>query len=177
MFGFNGFGGAGGMPGMDGRHYIGDGIDLGGLIAPQHRDQRVRLPARHRVQRVHARFLRCGHVPRRLRRQIPNQTLRRRADPRHVRRRQGQPALRTLRRETGLLQQGFHQRRPAGQRELKAKEALPPREGRHVHHLSFRGGGWGDPRKRDPELVRMDVKNGIVSKEAALSVYGVDIGT
>ncbi len=22
------------MPGMDGRHYIGDGIDLGGLIAP-----------------------------------------------------------------------------------------------------------------------------------------------
>lgn len=34
MFAFNGFGGAGGMYGMDGRHYIGDGIDLGGLIAP-----------------------------------------------------------------------------------------------------------------------------------------------
>ena len=34
MFGFNGFGGAGGARGEDGRHYIGDGIDLGGLMRP-----------------------------------------------------------------------------------------------------------------------------------------------
>jgi N-methylhydantoinase B len=44
MFGFNGFGGAGGMHGMDGRHYIGDGIDLGGLIAPNIETNEIDYP-------------------------------------------------------------------------------------------------------------------------------------
>jgi len=37
------------------------------------------------------------------------------------------------------------------------------------------GGGVGDPRERDPELVRKDVLNGIVSPDAARTVYGVDV--
>ena len=37
------------------------------------------------------------------------------------------------------------------------------------------GGGWGDPKKRDPELVRQDVINGIVSIESAKKDYGVVI--
>ena len=32
----------------------------------------------------------------------------------------------------------------------------------------------GDPRERDPELVRADVHNGLVSPERARDVYGVD---
>ncbi|MBI3127995.1 MAG: hydantoinase B/oxoprolinase family protein [Candidatus Tectomicrobia bacterium] len=36
------------------------------------------------------------------------------------------------------------------------------------------GGGWGDPRKRDPEAVRLDVLRGFVSPEAAREVYGLD---
>ena len=35
------------------------------------------------------------------------------------------------------------------------------------------GGGWGDPRDRDPALVLRDVEDGVVSPEAARDVYGV----
>ncbi len=35
------------------------------------------------------------------------------------------------------------------------------------------GGGWGDPRTRDPALVLRDVEDGVVSPEAARDVYGV----
>jgi N-methylhydantoinase B len=35
------------------------------------------------------------------------------------------------------------------------------------------GGGWGDPLDRDPELVRTDVVEELVSREAALERYGV----
>ena len=35
------------------------------------------------------------------------------------------------------------------------------------------GGGWGDPRERDPELVRQDVVREYVSREAAAGDYGV----
>ena len=35
------------------------------------------------------------------------------------------------------------------------------------------GGGWGDPRKRDPERVRNDVVAGYVSLQAAEDDYGV----
>ena len=38
------------------------------------------------------------------------------------------------------------------------------------------GGGYGDPLERDPELVRSDVANGIVSCEVARDVYGVVFG-
>ncbi len=35
------------------------------------------------------------------------------------------------------------------------------------------GGGFGDPHMRDPELVSVDVREGVVSEEAAHSLYGV----
>ena len=35
------------------------------------------------------------------------------------------------------------------------------------------GGGLGDPRERDPERVLEDVRNGLVSLEAARETYGV----
>ena len=38
------------------------------------------------------------------------------------------------------------------------------------------GGGCGDPRERDPELVRADVRNGLLSPEHAREVYGVETG-
>ena len=36
------------------------------------------------------------------------------------------------------------------------------------------GGGYGDPRERDPELVRADVRNGLLSPERVRDVYGVE---
>jgi N-methylhydantoinase B len=35
------------------------------------------------------------------------------------------------------------------------------------------GGGWGDPLDRDPELVRIDVQNEIISFKSAEKIYGV----
>jgi len=35
------------------------------------------------------------------------------------------------------------------------------------------GGGWGDPIERDPAVVRSDVLEELVSREAALEHYGV----
>jgi N-methylhydantoinase B len=35
------------------------------------------------------------------------------------------------------------------------------------------GGGYGDPKARDPELVRDDLKNGYISKDAAKRDYGI----
>ena len=35
------------------------------------------------------------------------------------------------------------------------------------------GGGWGDPYERDPEKVRWDVSEGLVSIERAKTEYGV----
>jgi N-methylhydantoinase B len=38
------------------------------------------------------------------------------------------------------------------------------------------GGGYGDPLERDPGMVAKDVKEGLVSQEAARDVYGVVVG-
>ncbi len=35
------------------------------------------------------------------------------------------------------------------------------------------GGGWGAPESRDPEAVRMDVINEIISLESATTIYKV----
>ena len=45
--------------------------------------------------------------------------------------------------------------------------------GDRVTLLTAGGGGHGDPRERDPELVRRDVAEGYVSPEAARRIYGI----
>jgi N-methylhydantoinase B len=37
------------------------------------------------------------------------------------------------------------------------------------------GGGWGNPKERDPQKVRWDVLEGFVSPKAAKEIYGVDV--
>lgn len=37
------------------------------------------------------------------------------------------------------------------------------------------GGGWGDPKERDPQLVAIDVQNEVISKETAEKIYGVHL--
>jgi len=39
------------------------------------------------------------------------------------------------------------------------------------------GGGWGNPKLRDPELVLRDVRDGVVSREMAERTYGVAIAS
>ena len=55
----------------------------------------------------------------------------------------------------------------------KGQQTIPPGE-RLLLELPG-GGGFGDPRERDPEKVRADVRNGLVSVEAAGQLYGVTV--
>ncbi len=48
------------------------------------------------------------------------------------------------------------------------------RTGDQVKILMPGGGGYGDPARRDPALVRRDVEEGFISEEAARTVYGLD---
>ena len=62
----------------------------------------------------------------------------------------------------------------AGEEEVLPQQ-MPPhpiRAGDVVYVRGMGGGGYGDPRERDPEKVREDVADGLVSEEAARRVYG-----
>jgi N-methylhydantoinase B len=49
------------------------------------------------------------------------------------------------------------------------------RAGDRFVNLTTGGGGYGPPSERDPALVREDVAEGYVSREAARDLYGVDV--
>jgi N-methylhydantoinase B len=49
----------------------------------------------------------------------------------------------------------------------------PLRAGDTVTHYTPGGGGYGDPKRRDPAAVQRDVELGFVSRAAALRDYGV----
>jgi N-methylhydantoinase B len=46
-------------------------------------------------------------------------------------------------------------------------------EGQVVRSVTGTGGGFGDPRERDPERVRDDVRDGYVTIECAREIYAV----
>src|SRR6185295_20258512 len=49
------------------------------------------------------------------------------------------------------------------------------RQGDQVKIIAPGGGGWGDPREREPERVLQDVAEGFVTPAAAAREYGVQI--
>jgi len=51
--------------------------------------------------------------------------------------------------------------------------AVKLKKGDMVSLRSGGGGGWGNPLERDPELVRMDVKNEYITIDIARNIYGV----
>jgi N-methylhydantoinase B len=50
---------------------------------------------------------------------------------------------------------------------------VPVEPGRVIEIVTTGGGGWGDPLEREPELVRLDVVRGLVSRSSASAEYGV----
>ena len=60
-----------------------------------------------------------------------------------------------------------------GVRDLPGLIQLPMKAGERVRIEQSGGGGWGDPRKRDPEAVLRDVDDGVVSMDSARRDYGV----
>ncbi len=60
------------------------------------------------------------------------------------------------------------------QRQLPTRYADYPLKAGDVFRLETPGGGgWGDPRRRDPDLVLADLKEGYITAEAARLYYGV----
>jgi len=47
------------------------------------------------------------------------------------------------------------------------------REGDELYYRTPGGGGFGDPRQRDPMLIREDLADGYISREAAERDYGL----
>ena len=61
--------------------------------------------------------------------------------------------------------------------EITGAVNYPMAVGEVVENYSGGGGGWGDPRQRDPQLVLNDVRDGFVSERSARENYGVVIDT
>jgi N-methylhydantoinase B len=62
--------------------------------------------------------------------------------------------------------------RTDGSRERFGKVArMPLREGDLVRLVTGTGGGVGDPREREADLIRADVQDGIVTEREAHDVY------
>ena len=51
---------------------------------------------------------------------------------------------------------------------------LATRPGDVIRVVTGNGGGLGDPRRRDPDLVRRDVRDGLLTAERAREVYGAE---
>jgi N-methylhydantoinase B len=173
MFGFNGFGGAGGMPGLDGRHYIGDGIDLGGLIAPNIETNETDYP--HITEFNEFTTDSCGAgkwrggcgAKYRIVLQDEAPTLVMFGDGKVT------APFGLFGGRPGSLNLAFINEGKPGRRELKAKETVQLAKGDSYSSYPSGGGGWGDPRQRDVEAVREDARNEIISREAARDLYGV----
>ncbi|HBE77575.1 MAG TPA: hydantoin utilization protein B [Firmicutes bacterium] len=52
---------------------------------------------------------------------------------------------------------------------------LSPQPGEIVSIRSPGGGGWGNPFRRDPELIISEIRNGLLTKQQALKEYGLVI--
>jgi N-methylhydantoinase B len=61
------------------------------------------------------------------------------------------------------------------ERHLLKCNVLPIKTGDVIRTMSGGGGGYGDPKDRDPELVRADARNRHVTPEAAKNIYGVSV--
>jgi N-methylhydantoinase B len=46
--------------------------------------------------------------------------------------------------------------------------------GTHYHQIAGGGGGYGDPKKRDRDQLRREVRNGVISAQVAKNTYGLD---
>ncbi|GAA1888894.1 hydantoinase B/oxoprolinase family protein [Williamsia serinedens] len=65
--------------------------------------------------------------------------------------------------------------RAAGEVEILPSKIhdAPVYPGDVLHFVTWGGGGWGDPLDRDPELVALEVRRGLVTVDGAAGGYGV----
>ena len=174
MFGFNGFGGAGGARGFDGRHYIGDGIDLGGLYAPNIETNEVDYP--HLTEFNEFTTDSCGAGE-----YIGGCGAKYRikfydgAATDIVMFGDGRinPPYGLFDGHPGTCNMAYLNEGLEDEELLPAKGVRSLADGGTFTSYPSGGGGWGDPKKRDAQRVAMDAKNGYISVKAAHDIYGV----
>ena len=47
-------------------------------------------------------------------------------------------------------------------------------KGTKYHQFAGGGGGYGDPKERDRDVLKDEIRNGIISEEAARDIYGLE---
>jgi N-methylhydantoinase B len=172
-YAFCGMGGGGATPHQDGPSYVGDGIDLGGLTAPNIETNELDSP---HVTEYHE-FLTDSGGPGKWRGGLGVRYSIRFYDE--------EPFLAIF--GDGLRNPpfGLYGGHPGTTNHLvvnqgtEEEDVLPAKGMRQlkkgdVYSIgSSGGGGWGDPRERSLDAVLDDVRNGYVSVEAAKEAYGV----
>lgn len=174
MYHFGAFPGAGAVRGRDGFDEIGLLVSLGGLVIPN-------LEVYEQIYPVHflkQEFRRDGGGAGQFRGGTGVEYIARMmGEGRYILRGEG------VRTPTGFGVCGGKAGQPGvtvinhgseGERHLSQCDIidLPPCT---LHIQTPGGGGWGDPKRRDREAVRLDVENGLVSVAAARDEYGVVI--
>ena len=59
---------------------------------------------------------------------------------------------------------------------LSKDQDIPLEAGDRVEVMTPGGGGYGDPRRRDPALVARDVQRGYFTRREASALFGVALG-
>jgi len=175
-YAFCGMGGGGAMPYQDGPGYIGDGIDLGGLTAPNIETNEIDTP---HITLCHELLTDSGGAGQ----------FRGGLGVRYsIRFYDEAPFLAIFGDGMENPPFGLYGGRPGTTNRLLVNEGTPEqiilpakgtrqlKKGDTYTVYSSGGGGWGDPLQRDPAAVLDDVKNGYVTLKAARTLYGVVIG-
>ncbi|MFN2244659.1 MAG: hydantoinase B/oxoprolinase family protein [Anaerolineae bacterium] len=174
-YAFCGMGGGGAMPYQDGPGYVGDGIDLGGLTAPNIETNELDSP---HITEYHELLTDSGGAGK----------WRGGLGVRYaIRFYDEEPFLAIFGDGVRNPPFGLYGGLPGSTNYLVVNEGtdkedvLPAKGMRQLKNgdlysiRSSGGGGWGNPHERDAERVLDDVRNGYVSQEAAEQVYGVVI--
>ena len=62
-----------------------------------------------------------------------------------------------------------------GEQQMLKASRVPLRRGDVIRTMTGGGGGFGDPRQRDPEAVRADVRSGHMTPPVAREIYGLQV--
>ena len=174
-YAFCGMGGGGAMPYQDGPSYVGDGIDLGGLTAPNIETNELDSP---HITEYHE-FLTDSGGAGKWRGGLGVRYSIKFYDE--------EPFLAIFGDGVRNPPFGLYGGRPGSTNYLVINEGtgeegvLPAKGMRQLKRgdvysiRSSGGGGWGSPHERDVQRVLDDVRDGYVSLEAAAKVYGVVI--
>ncbi len=174
-YAFCGMGGGGAMPFMDGPNYIGDGIDLGGLTAPNIETNEIDMP---HLTLFHEFDMDSGGAGK-FRGGLGVKYAIQFYDDEPFLAIFGDgavnPPFGLFGGEPGSVNRLVINEGTANEDRLPAKGMRQLKKGDVYTVYSSGGGGWGNPLERKTELVLNDVLNGYISVKRARDAYGVVI--